>query len=312
MRADRLLAELALLQARRRLTAAELAVELEVTERTIYRDMYALQVAGVPLIAERGRDGGYSLYGDWRADLTGLTAVELESLLVASASSPTSRSEPEAVTAVAKLAAMLPPETAGELIGLRRRIHVVLDTDGGQATMGDTAGRLIDALRARRTVDFDLLLVRSGRVRRTAHPMGLVVDGRDWYLVWHDGDGRARIDALRRIEGVEITDSPATGDVDIAETWREWRESRDLAERGLDVRLRIDLSLLDYWRDRYPTEVVIKHEDCAEVVTVFGWLAEARTAVLPWGGAIEVLAPQSLRLSVADFARQTAATYADG
>ena len=88
MRADRLLAELALLQARGRMTAAELAVELEVTERTVYRDMYALQVAGVPLIAERGRDGGYSLYGDWRSDLTGLTTTEMESLLNETATTP--------------------------------------------------------------------------------------------------------------------------------------------------------------------------------------------------------------------------------
>ncbi len=294
------------------MTAAELAVELEVTERTIYRDMYALQVAGVPVIAERGRDGGYSLYGDWRADLTGLTTAEMESLLVASAASPTSRSGPEAVTAAAKLAAMLPAELAGELTGLRRRIHVVLDPDAGQATMGETAGRLIEALRTRKTVSLDLRRVRTGRVRRRAHPMGLVVDGRDWYLVWHDGDGRARIDVLDRIEDVVIADSPATGDIDIAEAWRDWQLSRDVADRGLEVRLKIEMGLLDFWRDRYATEVVQQHDDVVEVVTVFGWIAEARSAVLPWGGAIEVLSPQSLRLAVADFAAQTAAVYADG
>ncbi|MDJ0952812.1 MAG: WYL domain-containing protein [Acidimicrobiia bacterium] len=312
MRADRLLAELALLQSRRRMTAAELAAELEVTERTIYRDMYALQVAGVPLIAERGRDGGYALYGDWRADLTGLTRSEMESLLVATAASPTSRSGPEAVTAVAKLAAMLPPEAAGELTGLRRRIHIVLDAEAGQATMGETAGRLIDALRTRRFVSLEVRRVRSGRVRRGAHPMGLVVDGRDWYLVWHDGDGRARVEALDRIEHVEVTDSPAIGEIDIAEAWQEWQVSRHAAARGLEARLKIDLGLLDHWCDRYPTEVVAEHADHAEVITVFGWVVEARAAVLPWGGAIEVLAPQSLRLAVADFAAQTTAVYADG
>ncbi len=310
MRADRLLAELALLQARRKMTAAELAVELEVTERTIYRDMYALQVAGVPLIAERGRDGGYSLYGDWRADLTGLTTVEMESLLVASASSPASRLGSEGATAAAKLAAMLPPDRAGELIGLRRKIHVALDTD--ETSLGETAASIIGALRAGRSVDLDLLRVRSGRIRRTAHPMGLVVHGRDWHLVWHDGDGRVRIDALDRIENVAILDAPAEGEIDVAAAWRDRQRSSAATEPGFEARLRIDLSLLDYWRDRYPTELVLRNGQAAEVVTVFGWVVEAREAVLPWGGAIEVLAPRSLRLAVADFAAQTVAIYADG
>ncbi len=308
MRADRLLAELALLQARGRMTAAELSAELEVTKRTIYRDMYALQVAGVPLVAERGRAGGYSLYGDWRADLTGLTLPELESLLVASASSPESRSGTEAVTAAAKLAAMLPPDAADDLIGLRRRIHVVF----GEATAGETTSRLIEALRTRRTVTFDLIRVRSGRIRRSAHPMGLVVKARDWYLVWHDGDARARIDSLSRIEDVEILDAPAAGEIDIAVAWQGWQESRRLAQRGLDAHLRIDLDLLNYWCDRYPTEVVDRDKNGAEIVTAFDWVSEARSAILPWGGGIEVIAPRSLRLAVADFAAQTVAVYTDG
>jgi predicted DNA-binding transcriptional regulator YafY len=313
MRADRLLAELTMLQARGRMTAAQLAVELEITERTVYRDMYALQVAGVPLIAERGPDGGYSLYGDWRADLTGLTTAEMESLLVASASSPAARTGSRAATAAAKLAALLPPEAARELSQLRRRIHVVLEADEGVAPVGDTAASLVAALRGGRSVDLVLRRARTRRIERRAQPIGLVIAGRDWYLAWHGGDGRPRLDALDDIDMVSITAEPAidSGSVDLDQLWRGWRAmQRELSGR-FEVRLRMDSRLVDVWRDRHPTVSVEEGDGDVGVVAAFGSIIEARMAVLPWGGAIEVLAPRSLRLSVADFARQTAALYDD-
>lgn len=83
MRADRLLAILLLLQAHRRLTAGELARRLEVSERTIYRDMETLGSAGVPVLAERGTGGGWSLLDEYRTNLTGLTEAEVRALFLA-------------------------------------------------------------------------------------------------------------------------------------------------------------------------------------------------------------------------------------
>jgi predicted DNA-binding transcriptional regulator YafY len=309
MRADRLLAELTLLQARGRMTAAELALELEVTERTVYRDMYALRVAGVPLVAERGRSGGYSLYGDWRSDLTALTSRELESLLVAAASSPGTRTRSRSATAAAKLAAMLPPRQADELARLRRRIHVVLPDEPGEMIAGTVGRALIEALRGSKVVSLELQRLRARRVERPAHPIGLIIDGRDWYLVWHAGDGRPRIDGLDAILRAEVTAEHSVdfGAVDLAAIWSDRRQAR--SDKQYRVLLRMDDRLVDRWRERYPVISERTANGATEVVTAFDWIIEARTAVLPWGGAIEVVSPAALRLSVADFARQAAAVY---
>src|SRR5258705_2510140 len=107
MRADRLVATLLLLQTRGQVTAAEVAEELEVSERTARRDLEALGLAGLPIYSVQGRNGGWRLAGGGRTDLSGLTAAEARALfLVAGASSTT----PEVKAALRKLVRALPAE----------------------------------------------------------------------------------------------------------------------------------------------------------------------------------------------------------
>lgn len=112
MRADRLVAVLLILQARGRVTAAELAAELEVSIRTARRDLEALAMAGIPVYAQRGTGGGWSLLGGARTDLTGLTAAEARALFLLAG--PTVRFDPTARAALRKLVQALPePFRAG-------------------------------------------------------------------------------------------------------------------------------------------------------------------------------------------------------
>src|SRR6188508_656642 len=101
MRADRLVAALLILQARGRVSAGELARELEVSVKTARRDLEALAMAGVPVYAQPGRNGGWSLLGEARTDLTGLTADEARALFLVAG--PSARVAPEAKTALRKL-----------------------------------------------------------------------------------------------------------------------------------------------------------------------------------------------------------------
>src|SRR5688572_18021831 len=106
MRADRLVAELLILQARGRITAAQLAEELEVSERTARRDLEALSMAGIPVYSQAGRGGGWSLIGGARTDLSGLTATEARTLFLIAG--PSSAATPEAKSALRKLVQALP------------------------------------------------------------------------------------------------------------------------------------------------------------------------------------------------------------
>ena len=128
MRADRLLSMLMLLQTRGRMTARDLAEELEVTQRTIYRDLNALSAAGVPIFAERGPGGGISLIERYRSDLTGLNQDEIRALFMLGM--PPALAElgldQDLKAALLKLAASLPADSLGDEQRVRQRIHIDL------------------------------------------------------------------------------------------------------------------------------------------------------------------------------------------
>ena len=180
MRADRLLAVLLLLQAHGRLPVRELASRLEVSTRTITRDLESLSMAGVPVYAERGRRGGWSLADDYRTDLTGLTPAELRGLVVATTPSVLADLglADAAERAFVKVLAALPEARRAEAERARGYLHV---DPGGWRRTDDVAphlGVLDEALRRGRRVrmiyerGFD-----GGTVERVVDPLGLVAKG---------------------------------------------------------------------------------------------------------------------------------------
>src|SRR5882672_746159 len=126
MRASRLLSILMLLQAKGRLSAAALAAELEVSLRTIYRDIDELSAAGVPIYAERGRAGGFQLLDGWRTRLTGLTALEAQALFLAGLPGPAAELGLAEVMEAAqqKLLAALPAGWQGDARRVGARFHL--------------------------------------------------------------------------------------------------------------------------------------------------------------------------------------------
>ena len=223
MRADRLLSIVLLLQAHQQLTSRDLAVRLEVSERTIHRDMEALSGAGIPVVAVRGLGGGWSLLGEYRTDLTGLTEPEIQSLFL---TKPTKlladlRLEKAADGALLKLLASLPATYRQGAERARQRIHVDVSGWSRREEAVPFLPLLQEALWLERKVQVTYERgVDCAPVTRVIAPYGLVAKGSVWYLVGAV-DESVRSYRVSRIVELEILNERANipADFDLAQYW---------------------------------------------------------------------------------------------
>ncbi|GCE23769.1 helix-turn-helix transcriptional regulator [Dictyobacter kobayashii] len=181
MRADRLLSLLLLLQTRGRMTAQALAEQLEVSERTIYRDIEALSYAGIPLYTERGPGGGCELLDGYQTKLTGLTAPEVRALFLVSISIPLADlGLGQALEdALLKLSAALPAHSRENATQVRQRIHM----DTTRPTHSRPMASHLELIQEAIWQDYTLLLTYKGDHRHLIDPYGLVSQRGAWYLV---------------------------------------------------------------------------------------------------------------------------------
>ena len=228
MRADRLLNLLLLLQNRGRLTAAEAAERLEVSVRTVQRDIDALSAAGVPVYAERGRGGGLRLRPGFTTRLTGLSSDEAEALALVSTPFILSDLQIDRSfgSALEKIAAAIPAVHRIRARDARNRLMV--DTlPWFREAAPDTAVRHLEALRRAVWTDSVCRLdYRRGdglRKRYRIEPYSLVAKVDLWYLVGRTGNGM-RVFRLSRIEWLEVTDTrfARPADFDLPRFWRRW------------------------------------------------------------------------------------------
>jgi predicted DNA-binding transcriptional regulator YafY len=225
VRADRLLSILLLLQTHGLMPARALAERLEVSERTVHRDMEALAMAGVPVYAEKGRRGGWALVDSYRTDLTGLTETELRSLVIASAPGVLADLGlgEAADRALIKLLAGLPDARRKAAVSARGYLHV--DPSGWRRPdeAAPFLGTLELALRTGRQIamTYERAYDRS-IVERVANPLGLVAKGSIWYLA-ATVEGKARTYRASRIRAVTILETQADrpDGFDLAAFWAE-------------------------------------------------------------------------------------------
>ncbi|MFJ3922005.1 helix-turn-helix transcriptional regulator [Streptomyces sp. NPDC090022] len=208
MRADRLLSLLLLLQNRGRMTAPELAAELEVSVRTVYRDIESLGASGVPVLADRGPAGGYRLMDGYRTRLTGLTDAEADSLFLLGAPGPARDLGLGAVLATARLKVL-----AALPAGLAERSRLVEDRFHLDAPAWFRDADPVPHLAAVARAVWEQRVLRahyrrwSGEVHRELRPLGLVLKSGIWYLVAQAGSDPAGVRTYRvsRLLDVEPT-----------------------------------------------------------------------------------------------------------
>jgi predicted DNA-binding transcriptional regulator YafY len=305
VRADRLVAALLVLQAKGRVTAAELAEELEVSERTARRDLEGLAMAGVPVYSQPGRGGGWELVGGARTDLSGLTADEARALfLLAGPGAAT----PEVRAALRKLVRALPAtfrahaEAAAEA--------VVRDPAGWDHAVPDTPDQLEALQRAViEGVQIELdYRGREGRASsRSVHPLGLVVKNNTWYLV-ADTDAGQRTFRVNRVRSLRLTAEPVVrpDDFDLAEAWSSIVTTVDAQRAPVRVQLRADPAIVDVLRYMFGNRVesgAAGPDGRVEVeLRAQSELMVARQ-LAGLGDRIEVVAPDSVRQHLADIGR---------
>lgn len=324
MRASRLLSALLLLQTRGRMSARALAEALDVSVRTVYRDMTALHAAGVPVYAEGGPDGGYQLVDGFRTRLTGLTEDEARVLFLTGLPGPAAELGLGALVSAAelKLAAALPPSLLDNANRVRDRFH--LDAPGWY-TQGDASphlGRVADALWQQRRIRVGYRRWKEPTdVRRTLDPLGLVLKAGIWYLVaTTDGGHSTRTYKVNQILDLEVTgerfERPSA--FDLREYWTGYlSDYRERLHQGQAV-VRFSPKALDRLSDLVSPEVraAVTSTGAADAT---GWvtatvpiesLIHAEGQFLRFGAEVEVLRPARLRSRLAATARGLTDLYA--
>ncbi|MEJ8545998.1 helix-turn-helix transcriptional regulator [Brevibacillus borstelensis] len=314
MRADRLLSILLLLQNRGRLTSRMLAEMLEVSERTIHRDMEALSAAGIPVFAERGSQGGWSLAEGYRTILTGLTTEELQSLLLVRPSSLLSdlglRNRFEA--AFQKLLAASPAKTRGDAESVRRLIHI----DGAGWHQSDESFPFLPVVQESVWTSRKLFISyqrEEAVVERIVQPFGLVAKRSVWYMVAQvDSDIRTyRISRLLSARMLEETfERPA--DFDLARYWEQSTEQFKSSLPSYPGRVKlIETSLPRFRQERYAKIVQTQPaaEGWIEATVEFETLESACEIVLGLGSRVEAIEPLELREKVIAEAKAISALY---
>ncbi|HEV8431409.1 MAG TPA: WYL domain-containing protein [Pyrinomonadaceae bacterium] len=225
MRADRLLTIVLLLQAHHQMTSRDLASRLEVSERTIHRDMEALSGAGIPVIAARGSGGGWSLLGEYRTTLTGLTEAEIQSLFVSKPPKLLAdlHLEKAADGALLKLLASLPSTFRQGAERARQRIYVDVSGWSRREEAVPWLPVLQEALWLERRLRIKYERGENCEpVERLLSPLGLVAKGSVWYLV-ATVEESVRSYRVSRISQADILDEPAPipSDFNLGEYWEQ-------------------------------------------------------------------------------------------
>lgn len=320
MRADRLIALIMLLQTKGKMTSRQLAKELEVSNRTIIRDMIALNTAGIPVTSEPGKEGGYSLVENFRSSLTGLTENEISALFTLGI--------PESLdalgigssmkSALLKLSSTIPRQLHPDESTQQR---FLLDSTSWekQPASVQVLQQLYQAICSESFVQIHYRLQSGGVGVVQIAPYALVAKADDWYLIYAIQE-RLKVQNVVNIVQVHLLSEGFTRQptFQLESFWREWCEQHKQYQRVFQCKVRVSPSLLPYiawvfspgsFQEVSPEKMV--SDDWRWLTLSFSSFDHARKRLLSLGGSIEVIEPHALRVSLVDFARQTLAMYVE-
>ncbi|MCX2950258.1 helix-turn-helix transcriptional regulator [Lentzea sp. NEAU-D7] len=320
MRASRLVSLLLLLQSKGRMTAQALADELEVSVRTIYRDVESLHAAGVPLYGDAGPSGGYQLLDGYRTRLTGLTEQEAESLFLAGLPGPAAElGLGDAVAATQlKLMAALPSPMRDRASRMATRFHLDAPAWYYDAERSPFLGVVADAVWRERLLEVSYRRWRAPEdVTRVLRPLGLVLKAGRWYLV---AQGSTRISTYRvsQIQAASVSEESFVRPegFDLAAHWAASLEDFQARQYTGSAVIRLSPAGWEAFAShvlpvvaRAAEESVVQDDGCFVVTIPIESIAHATGMLLRLGGEVEVLEPGELREQVTAAVRRLASIY---
>jgi predicted DNA-binding transcriptional regulator YafY len=301
------------------MSARQLASELEVCQRTIYRDIVALSTAGVPVYGEAGQGGGYQLLHSYRTDLTGLSEGEVRALFILNMPDLLSRLGlgQELKAAMLKLAAALPESRRQEEERVRQRYTINAEWWNETEDPLPNLPIIQQAVWEDRKLWITYNPLFDIQIKRMVDPYGLAAKSGSWHLVFAYG-GRVRARRVNDLLDVRlcVEKFERQPDFDLGEFWKKWCADQKQLTSGYPVTVRVTSKALPFvirgFGARAREQLAITQElaDGSRILTLhFRWIDEARDRLLPFGSGIEVLEPFTLRASIADVAEQTARLY---
>jgi predicted DNA-binding transcriptional regulator YafY len=320
VRADRLVSLVLLLQARRRTTAQALAKELEVSVRTVYRDLEALSAAGVPVLAERGPGGGCQLLDGYRFPLRGLRPEEAEALLILGVPSVISELGLDRAAIAAQRQIRV---TAGRGEGAAL-VHLDMPRWFGSQEEAPHLRTLAEALRRRQHLALGYTRgdgPAGPGATRVVGPLGLVNKAGIWYLVAATRSGRVAVFRAARISSARVlVDKPfeRPADFELPGFWERWSAEFTSTRPRLPVRLRASPEALAVFGEIFGDDArpaldaaLPPDEQGWQVVTLsFEHELAAAHRLAGFGGRVEVLSPSSVRERLLATAREILGRYA--
>jgi predicted DNA-binding transcriptional regulator YafY len=320
MRADRLLSMLMLLQTRGRMTAEELAERLEVSPRTIYRDLDALSIAGVPVYSERGPSGGISLLENYRTNLTGLTKDEVQALFMFTVPGLFADLKVDKTQQAAnlKLIAALPAPFQKDVEWVRQRIHLDPATWFQSTELAPYLSLVQEAVWQNRRLRIVYRRSDGEWVKRLVEPYGLVAKTSVWYLV----AGVSRMTLAYRVSRIQeavMTDShfERPKNFDLAAYWADWCAQFEAKHDQYEVTLHvapegIPLLVQTFGEGIHSLVEQAGSPDiagCCTLSLTFESLEAACRQLLGLGAKVEVVEPEALRHELLERAKQLVAFY---
>ena len=311
MRAERLISIVLLLQIHRRMTAAELAERLEVSERTIYRDMDRLSMAGIPVVADRGLGGGWYLLDGYKTTLTGLNQSEIQTLFLPR---PTSLLEDLGLedaseAAELKLLAALPSTFRQDAEYIRQRIHI--DLSGWRETDERVAFLpvLQESIWQERKISLSYHLSTGPIVKSILDPLGLVARGSVWYLVAMF-DEEPCVYRVSRILDAQLLEEPCDrpDGFDLAEFWAASSAEYRASLPSYPVTVHVTSQVIPYLNDPANCHAVrrIGPQDKGgwhRVELIFASQEEACGYLFRFGAQVNIVDPLSLHARIVELAQ---------